>query len=139
MEAENPVDFNGSDVISKYDILSEDLICKIKNLNPVLGSPDDPYYPIYEKYRDEMDNAELIIVDANALNRSSVNNLDLSGDNNADDLPSNFFQFITETLATAFGNKEFSSLDNSNNEYKEFKDYSGFNDVEYSSLCGGHY
>lgn len=139
MEVENPVDFNGSDVISKYDILSDDLICKIKNLNPVLGSPEDPFYAKYEKYRDEMDNAELIIVDANALNRSSISSLDLSGNEGCDDLPSNFFQFVVETLATAFGKDEFSSLDNTHNINPGFEEFSAFGDVEYSSLSGGHY
>lgn len=133
MELEKPVDFGG-DVIDKFDIISDDLICKIKNLNPVLGTPDDPMYDRYKQCRDEFENAELIVIDANALNRSSMNNMDLTGSySNVDDLPSNFFQLVLDTLEFAFGKDEF-GVNAKKNSYEGFEAYTEFSDTEYSSL-----
>lgn len=133
MELENPVDFGGES-IDKYDIISDDLICKIKNLNPVLGTPDDPMYDRYKQYRDEFENAELIVIDANALNRNSMNNLDLSGTyGSADDLPSTWFQLLVDTLDIAFGKDEF-GINSAKNEYEGFENYTAFGETEYSSL-----
>lgn len=133
MELENPVDFGGES-IDKYDIISDDLICKIKNLNPVLGTPDDPMYDRYKQYRDEFENAELIVIDANALNRNSMSSLDLSGTyGSVDDLPSNFFQLALDTLDILFGKDEF-GINSKKNEYEGFENYTAFGDTEYSSL-----
>lgn len=133
MELENPVDFGGES-IDKYDIISDDLICKIKNLNPVLGTPDDPMYDRYKQYRDEFENAELIVIDANALNRNSMNSLDLSGTyGSADDLPSNFFQLLLDTLDIAFGKDEF-GINSAKNTNPGFEEYTAFGETEYSSL-----
>lgn len=133
MELENPVDFGGES-IDKYDIISDDLICKIKNLNPILGTPDDPMYDRYKQYRDEFENAELIVIDANALNRNSINNMDLSGTyGSAEDLPSNFFQLLADTLEIAFGHNEF-DMNYKKNEYEGFENFTAFGDTEFSSL-----
>lgn len=134
MELENPVDFGG-ETIDKFDIISDDLICKIKNLNPKLGTPDDPMYDRYKQYRDEFENAELIVIDANALNRSSMNNLDLSGTyGSADDLPSNFFQLFADTLEIMFGNDEYDGINISQNKNEGFEAFTEFGTTEFSSL-----
>lgn len=133
MELENPVDFGGES-IDKYDIISDDLICKIKNLNPKLGTPDDPMYDRYKQYRDEFENAELIVIDANALNRNSINSLDLSGTyGSAEDLPSNFFQLLFDTLDIAFGKDEY-NMNVETNENEGFEAFTPFGTTEYSSL-----
>lgn len=133
MELENPIDFGGIS-IDKHDIISDDLICKIKNLNPKLGTPEDLMYDRYKQYRDEFENAELIVIDANALNRNSINSLDLSGSyGSAEDLPSNFFQLVLDTLDIAFGRDEF-GIGYNKNEYEGFEDYTAFGTTEYSSL-----
>jgi hypothetical protein len=139
MEMEQAVDFGGEQ-ISRQDILSEDLICKIKNLNPDLGGPNDPYYAKCQAFRDELANAELIVINANELNRSSITSLDLSGrDTDVEELPPNYFQTIIGSLLTAFGNEEFSSLQPTHNMYPGFEEFSAFGDTEYSSLSGGKY
>ena len=80
MVEEEPMDFGGTQ-IDIQDVISDDLISRIKGLNPDLGvEGKDPLYKRYAQYRDEIENAELIIIDANSLNRSSIMNLDLSGD-----------------------------------------------------------
>ena len=137
MELENPVDFGG-DSIDKFDIISDDLICKIKNLNPVLGTPDDPMYDRYKQYREEFENAELIVIDANALNRNSINNMDLSGSyGSVDDLPSTFFQLIADTLEIAYGSDEYgiNSVKNPNEGFEAFTD---FGDTEFSPFAANY-
>lgn len=138
MELETGIDFGGEE-ISKYDILSDDLICKIKNLNPILGTPEDPMYDRYQQYRNEFANAELIIIDANALNRSSISSLDLSGcsSDSVDELPDGFFQTVLNGIDIAFGSESHSNLDETHNMYPGFEDYEAFGDEEYSSLNFG--
>lgn len=138
MEMEASIDFGGVK-LSSQDILTDDVICKIKNLNPKLGTQDDPYYERYKQYRDEFANAELIIIDANALNKSSMSNLNLSGNEEISDLPSNFFQLVADTLTIAFGKDEFRFAGETRNIYPGFENYTAFGDTEYSSLSDGNY
>ena len=57
MTIEEPMDFGGNQILAQ-DLISDDLICKIKGLNPDLGRPmdefgrGDPYYSRYAAYRD---------------------------------------------------------------------------------------
>lgn len=143
MIKETGIDFGGESILQQ-DLISDDLICKIKGLNPNLGRPmdefghGDPLYSRYEQYRDEIENAELIVIDANALNRSSIMNLDLSRDTSEiEELPSDYFQLVDDTLQIAFGN-DF-DINAGNNEYEGFEDFVAFGDTEFSTLTNGHY
>lgn len=139
MLEEVSMDVGGMKIDSR-DILTDDLICKIKNLNPSLGTPDDPEYERYKKYRDEFENAELIVIDAQALNKSSITSLDLSGTTaDVDPLPANYFQQIDETMGIAFGNDEFNFCDDSENEYDGFSEFSEFGETEFSPYSSGSY
>ena len=98
----------------------------------------DPLYSRYAQYRDEIENAELIVIDANALNRSSIMNLDLSRDTSeVDELPSDYFQLVDDTLQIAFGN-EFDVF-TPDNEYEELGDFCAFGDTEYSPYTTAEY
>ena len=143
MIAEEPFDIGGT-AIDPQDILSDDLIGKIKGLNPDLGvAGKDPFYDRYAAYRDEIENAELIVIDANALNRSSVMNLDLSGDfSGIEQLPSDYYQLAGDTLAIAFDPFEFGA-DTPDCGYEGFGEdiggYCEFSDTEFSDLTNGIY
>lgn len=143
MTKEEPMDFGGSP-IDIQDCISDDLISRIKGLNPDLGvAGKDPLYEHYAQHRDEIENAELIIIDANSLNRSSIMNLDLFGDiSGVEDLPSNYFQLREDTLEYAFGNDDF-DCDWEDCSYEGFgKDVGGFcefGDTEYSLESDGLY
>lgn len=133
----NPFDFGGMQ-INKQDILSDDMICKIKNLNPVLGGELDPLYDQYQQYRDEFNNAELIIIDANALNRSSLNNLDLSGrSNDVENMPFDYYQMDPNSMNIMWG-EEFDPLYETHNMYEGFEAFSAFGDVEFSADAAGY-
>lgn len=140
MIAEEPFDIGGT-AIDPQDILSDDLIGKIKGLNPDLGvAGKDPFYDRYAAYRDEIENAELIIIDANTLNRSSIMNLDLSGDTaGIDDLPSDYYQLCEDSLEPAFGS-EFGYWDcDFDNPDEGFSEYTDWGDTEYSEYSDGLY
>lgn len=139
MVEEEPMDFGGTQ-IDIQDVISDDLISRIKGLNPDLGvEGKDPLYKRYAQYRDEIENAELIIIDANSLNRSSIMNLDLSGDiSGVEDLPSDYFQLKDDTLELAFGN-DFGIDDCGTNQYEGFEEFSSFGDTEYDMYCDGSY
>lgn len=137
MIQEQAMDFGGESILQQ-DLISDDLICKIKGLNPNLGRPmdefgnGDPLYSRYAAYRDEIENAELIVIDANALNRSSVMNLDLSSDvSGIDDLPSDYFQLVDDTLAINYGSDEF-DINVSPNQTEGFEDFCDWGETEYS-------
>jgi hypothetical protein len=140
MMVEKPMDFGGAP-IDIQDIISDDVISKIKGLNPDLGvEGKDPLYDRYAQYRDEIENAELIIIDANSLNRSSIMNLDLSGDmSGIEELPSDYFQLRDDTLELAFGCDDFGIDDIGTNEYEGFEAFSAFGDTEYSMYSNGLY
>lgn len=140
MVEEEPFDIGGT-AIDPQDILSDDLICKIKGLNPDLGVPGkDPFYERYASHRDEIENAELIVIDANALNRSSIMNLDLSGDTSGiDDLASDYFQLKDDTLEPAYGD-EFDWFDaEETNSDEGFSDFTPWGETEFSEFSNGDY
>ena len=139
MIAEEPFDIGGT-AIDPQDILSDDLIGKIKGLNPDLGvAGKDPFYDRYAAYRDEIENAELIIIDANTLNRSSIMNLDLSGDTSGiEDMPSDYFQLREDTLEPAYG-YDFGVWDCDCNPDEGFEDFSNWGDTEFSEYSNGLY
>ena len=66
MIQEQAMDFGGESILQQ-DLISDDLICKIKGLNPNLGRPmdefgnGDPLYSRYAAYRDEIENAEVVL------------------------------------------------------------------------------
>ncbi len=140
MVEEEPMDFGGTQ-IDIQDVISDDLISRIKGLNPDLGvEGKDPLYKRYAQYRDEIENAELIIIDANSLNRSSIMNLDLSADiSGVEDLPSDYFQLKEDTLELAFGADEFDIDDAGTNPNKGFEEFSDFGETEYCLDCDGNY
>lgn len=136
MTREEPMDFGGSP-IDIQDCISDDLISRIKGLNPDLGvAGKDPLYQHYAQHRDEIENAELIIIDANSLNRSSIMNLDLFGDiSGVNDLTSDYFQLREDTLEYAFGRDEF-DCDWADNEYDGFgSEVGGFSDFGETEFC----
>ena len=139
MTREEPMDFGGSP-IDIQDCISDDLISRIKGLNPDLGvAGKDPLYDQYAQHRDEIENAELIIIDANSLNRSSIMNLDLFGDiAEVEDLPSDYFQLRDDTLEYAFGADEF-DYDWADNTNEGFGDFCAFGETEYSLESEGIY
>ena len=148
MTIEEPMDFGGNQILAQ-DLISDDLICKIKGLNPDLGRPmdefgrGDPYYSRYAAYRDEIENAELIVIDANALNRSSVMNLDLSGDfSGIEQFPSDYYQLAGDTLAIAFDPYEF-GIDSPDCSIEglgeDIGGYCEFSSTELSDLSNGIY
>jgi hypothetical protein len=139
MVVEEPMDFGGTS-INIEDIISDDVISKIKGLNPDLGvEGKDPLYDRYAQYRDEIENAELIIIDANSLNRSSIMNLDLSGDmSGVEELPADYFQMRDDTLEFAFGDP-FDINDIGGNEYEGFEEFSAFGETEFSPFTNGIY
>lgn len=140
MIKEEPMDFGGTP-IDINDVISDDVICKIKGLNPDLGVEGrDPFYDKYSKHRDEIENAELIIIDANSLNRSSIMNLDLFGDiAGIEDLNADYFQLRDDSLELAYGIDEF-DCDTGANEFDIFADeYSAFGDTEYCIESSGLY
>ena len=139
MTREEPMDFGGSP-IDIQDCISDDLISRIKGLNPDLGvAGKDPLYDQYAQHRDEIENAELIIIDANSLNRSSIMNLDLFGDiAEVEDLPSDYFQLRDDTLEYAFGADEF-DYDWADNTNEGFGDFCDFGETEYSLESEGLY
>ena len=140
MTLEEPMDFGGT-AIDIQDVISDDVISRIKGLNPDLGvEGKDPLYPQYARYRNQIENAELIIIDANSLNRSSIMNLDLAGDmSGVEELPSDYFQLREDTLELAFGCDEFGIDDIGTNEYEGFENFTAFGETEYSSLTNGVY
>lgn len=140
MTLEEPMDFGGT-AIDIQDVISDDVISRIKGLNPDLGiEGKDPLYDQYARYRNQIENAELIIIDANSLNRSSIMNLDLAGDmSGVEDLPANWFQLREDTLELAFGCDDFGFDDIGTNEYEGFEDFSAFGDTEYSPYTNGIY
>lgn len=143
MTREEPMDFGGSP-IDIQDCISDDLISRIKGLNPDLGvAGKDPLYEHYAQHRDEIENAELIIIDANSLNRSSIMNLDLFGDiSGVQDLPADYFQLRDDTLEYGFGRDEFTVDwgDNDNDNFgEEFGGYSDFGETEFSLESDGIY
>ena len=139
MVEESSIDMGGIS-ISRDDILTDDLICKIKNLNPILGTPQDPEYANYAKYREEFENAELIVIDAQALNRNSMTSLDLSGAISAiENMPANYFM-CDENFNTIFGDT-FSIVEPQMEMPKEYLDavpecanYMGFGDTKFSAF-----
>lgn len=139
MVEEEPFDIGGT-AIDPQDILSDDVICRIKGLNPNLGiEGKDPFYEHYAAHRDEIENAELIVIDANALNRSSIMNLDLSGDvSGIDDLPSDYFQLRDDTLEPAYSD-DFDIFDCECNSDDGFGDFTSWGDTEYSEYTNGIY
>lgn len=139
MLEEVSMDVGGMKIDSR-DILTDDLICKIKNLNPALGTPDDPEYERYRKYRDEFENAELIVIDAQALNKSSITSLDLSGTTaDVEALPSNYFQLIDNSLDIAFGFDDFDFYNTPVNSNVGFEDFAEFGDTDFSPFSSGSY
>ena len=140
MTLEEPMDFGGTP-IDIQDVISDDVISRIKGLNPDLGvEGKDPLYDQYAKYRDQIENAELIIIDANSLNRSSIMNLDLAGDmSGVEELPSDYFQLREDTLELAFGCDDFGIDDIGTNEYEGFENFTAFGDTEYSPFSNGVY
>ena len=140
MTLEEPMDFGGTP-IDIQDVISDDVISRIKGLNPDLGvEGKDPLYDQYAKYRDQIENAELIIIDANSLNRSSIMNLDLAGDmSGVEELPSDYFQLREDTLELAFGCDDFGIDDIGTNEYEGFENFTAFGDTEYSPFTNGVY
>ena len=139
MTQEEPMDFGGAN-IDIQDVISDDLISRIKGLNPDLGvEGKDPLYDRYAQYRDEIENAELVIIDANSLNRSSIINLDLSGDySGVEELPADYFQLREDTLELAFGADEF-DIDYADNPNKGFEAFTDFGETEYSLYSDGNY
>lgn len=144
MVEESSMDFGGESILQQ-DLISDDLICKIKGLNPNLGRPmdefgnGDPLYSRYAAYRDEIENAELIVIDAAALNRSSIMNLDLSGDmSGIEELPSDYFQLRDDTLQIAFGSDDF-GINSGDNEYEGFEEFTEFGSTDFSSISDGNY
>lgn len=139
MTREEPMDFGGSP-IDIQDCISDDLISRIKGLNPDLGvAGKDPLYDQYAQHRDEIENAELIIIDANSLNRSNIMNLDLFGDIcDVADLPSDYFQLREDTLEYAFGNDMYDDTWD-DNQYEGFEDFCAFGDTEFSLESDGIY
>lgn len=145
MVEEKPMDFGGAS-IDIQDVISDDLISRIKGLNPDLGvEGKDPLYDRYAQYRDEVANAELIIIDANSLNRSSIINLDLSGDiSGIEELPSDYYQLREDSLEIAFGSDEFGPFDcETENQYaaenEVFADFTPFGECEFSEFSDGEY
>lgn len=140
MTLEEPMDFGGTP-IDIQDVISDDVISRIKGLNPDLGvEGKDPLYDQYAKYRDQIENAELIIIDANSLNRSSIMNLDLAGDmSGVEELPADYFQLREDTLELAFGCDDFGIDDIGTNEYEGFENFTAFGDTEYSPFTNGVY
>jgi len=144
MIEEKPIDFGGEEILTQ-DFVSDDLICKIKGLNPNLGKPmdmfgnGDPLYERYQQHRNEIENAELIIIDANALNKSSIMNLNLANDSSAvEDLASDFFQLVGETLMIAFGKEDY-DLNITTNPDKGFEAYSNWGETEFSPFVTDGY
>lgn len=140
MTLEEPMDFGGT-AIDIQDVISDDVISRIKGLNPDLGvEGKDPLYPQYARYRNQIENAELIIIDANSLNRSSIMNLDLAGDmSGVEELPSDYFQLREDTLEIAFGCDEFGIDDVGTNEYEGFEGFTAFGETEFSYYSNGMY
>ena len=139
MIQEEPMDFGGTN-IDIQDVISDDLISRIKGLNPDLGvSGKDPLYDRYAQYRDEIENAELIIIDANSLNRSSIMNIDYGNMTGVEELPSDYFQLREDTLEIAFGSDEFTYDDAGTNTYKGFEEFSAFGECEFSLESDGIY
>lgn len=137
MVEEEPFDVGGMK-LDLSDCLSDDLIGKIKGLNPELGSKSDPLYDRYAAYRDEIENAELIVIDANVLNRSSIMNLDLTGDTSGvHDLEPSFFQLIGDTLSYAFGHE--TSLSDFENPDEGMEEYCNWGETEYTPFSDGEY
>lgn len=131
MVEEQPFDVGGMK-LDMSDCLSDDLIGSIKGLNPVLGTRDDPLYDRYAQYRDEIENAELIIIDANVLNRSSIMNLDLSGDTSGvEDLPDDYFVTVGDTYEIAFGAEQncYDDMDN-----PDLDDFCNWSDTEFGII-----
>jgi hypothetical protein len=139
MVQEEPMDFGGTN-IDIQDVISDDLISRIKGLNPDLGvAGKDPLYDRYAQYRDEIENAELIVIDANSLNRSSIMNIDYGNMTGVEELPADYYQLREDTLEIAFGTDVFTYEDAGTNEYKGFEEYSAFGECEFSLDSDGIY
>lgn len=136
MLKEEPFDIGGTR-LDISDCITDDMIGRIKGLNAALGSKDDPLYERYAAYRDEIDHADLIIIDANSLNRSSIMNLDLSGDTSGvKELAADFFQLIEDTLQLAFGD-DINCYDEREDDAME--GFSNWGKTDFSILTDGVY
>ena len=66
--------------LSASELVSPDLVSYVKNLNPKLGTPEDPYYNSYLKFNEELNNNEIYTINPEDITtNSSFDDMDLSG------------------------------------------------------------
>lgn len=94
MEKITPYDFGGRELFVP-EVVSDDLIGTIQGLNRTLGTPDDPYYPSYKSFIEEVRDADLVLIDTSILSRNSYDDLNLSG------VSSNVQPFVDKCLMVA--------------------------------------
>lgn len=101
MEKVNSYDFGGKE-LQVSEVINDTLLGTIQGLNRDLGTPNDPYYNELKSFIDEVNDAELVLIDPNILARSSYDDMDLSGlSSNIPDYNPTLLQFVS-TLQDIF-------------------------------------
>ena len=98
MEQVNSYDFGGRE-LNVSEVITDELLGTIQGLNRDLGTPNDPYYNEFKSFVDEINSAELVLIDPNILSRSTYDDMDLSGISSA-------VSTFAQSLLMAIGGRE---------------------------------
>lgn len=91
----NAVEFPdvGGYKINPADLMTEEMLGYIKNINPKLGTEEDPYYNDYVKFKRELDDSEILTIDYDDINGGErFDDMDLSG-TETEDITEEYFCF----------------------------------------------
>ena len=104
------------------ELYHEELIAWVNDLNPDLGTENDPFYNEYKAFKDEINNAKIITLDAEAYKPSNkYDEIDLSGeDKPIADLSALYMMFMGTILFTHQGVTPYDLV--SGDEYAPFTD-----------------
>jgi hypothetical protein len=103
----------GGHELDPAELYSDELISWVGNMNPDLGTKNDPYYSEYKAFYDEIKNAKIITLDADTYKQSNkFEKLDLSGENEeTEDIPDTaFMMFMGSILFPNIGFTPFSEF-----------------------------
>lgn len=116
----------GGHELDPAELYSDELISWVGNMNPDLGTQNDPYYNEYKTFFDEIKSAKIITLDADTYKQSNkFDQIDLTGESEeVEDIPDTaFMMFMGAILFTNIGATPFDNFQTLDGEkYSEFTD-----------------